>query len=63
MIGHGGLHHIGGHHLDTIDGDITIGWVLHTTDTVGIITTDGTITDGTIGTTILIIIEEVMWLI
>jgi len=63
MTGSGVLHLIDGHHLDMIDGDITIGWVIHTTGTVGIIITDGTITDGTIGTIILIIIEEVMWLI
>jgi len=58
MTGSGVLHLIDGHHLDMIDGDITIGWVIHTMGTVGII-----ITDGTIGTIILIIIEEVMWLI
>ena len=49
LIGHGdtiGTHLIGGHHLDTIDGDTVI--------------TDGTIiTDGILGIITIIIIEEV----
>lgn len=66
-IGHGvilagilGVHLIDGPLLGTIDGDIITGLIIYTMDTVGIITTGGTIMVGTIGTIILIIIEEVV---
>lgn len=64
MIGFGDTHLIDGHHLDMIDGAITVGATVGITMggtiTVGIITVGmGTII-GTIGTTLLIIIEEVM---
>ena len=51
MTGSGVLHLIDGHHLDMIDGGITIGGMPG-------ITMVGTIMGGTIGTIILIIIEH-----
>ena len=56
-IGHGVYHLIDGRHLDMIDGDTvtTVGIT-----TVGITTVGITTMGGTIGTIILIIIEEVV---
>ena len=61
MIGHGvSLTSLltDGHHLDSIDGDIIVGLTILTMHTVGTIMVGIDTITGTIGTTILIIIED-----
>jgi len=59
QVGIHGVHLIGGHHLDTIGGDIIYTMVGITTDGDTVITDGTIITDGILGIITIIIIEEV----